>query len=623
MSEIKTFKGAGGGRAPKVTVPTLTPDTLRSKDKVEIILGLCEGPIKGPRYGDRSFWVGDTPLQNIDGSYNFISFYKETAIGVDDPEPIDMKLGGQFNSTSVGVSLAKNTPVTRQTGNNIDFIDVRLSIDTLNYSDTEGTFETDVWVRIEYRKQSDTTWQKFWGQDLKIFGKTGSRYTKDFRSRVENVDEPYLIRVTALSDRETFDKDKAWYRHLSWDSFQEGIQEDPVFPYLATTHLLAESTDQFSSIPQFGEDIDGLIIRIPSNYDPELRTYDGIWDGTFELAYSNNPAWVLYDVVMNERYGLIVDYPDINLDKYDVYEAAQWCDEIVNGEPRFMFDAIIDSARSSKELARYIAGTFNATFSENLSGNISLVVDKMDAASHIFTQENIYGDFEYSYTDMANRYNDITVSFRNPEMNWEVDRRRVFKQELIDKFGRIEYDFVDVGAIRESQAIRDAWYKLITANTETEMVTFKTNRLGQFVSIFETILICDKDMGSGLSGRIKSINPDSPNIVNLRDPVFIEPGIEYIYKMKLNSGDMLLTKLSSSQPTGVTYELHLDTILPIEDTPYKAVFTLENDEELGYARPYRVLSIEEDDGNVDMVIITAININRLKYEQAANGDILL
>jgi len=613
------FSGAKGGGGGSAQAAVRTPDNLRSKDTVEVILGIAEGPIYGLKDGAKSFYIGDTQLQNVNGAFNFSTVQLQVRPGTDADEAIIPMLGGQSSNSSVNVTLFKGTAVTRQTQSGaIDFIDVRMVISHLESVTDTGSYGTSVTFSIEYKALSSGTWIKAYGEDITLKGKTTSPYVYETRIPVDKIGEPYEIRVTKYSDENT----TSYFANISWESFQETIAGDVYYPNTATAHLVVESSDQFSSIPQWSGIYRGLLIRLPSNYDPSTRTYTGVWDGSWQIAWSNNPAWCLYDYVSNDRYGMRAYYPDLNLDKYDVYEAGRWCDEMVPDgrggmQPRYTFNAYITEARPGKELARYIAGVFNSALFDDLNGTAYLKVDKDDNANHLFTIENVYeGVFEYSYTDITSRYNDITVSFRNPNLNWSEDRRRVANNTMIGQNGRIPLDFIAVGCIDEHEAIRRAQYKLITANTETCIVQFKTNRLGQFVKPFDVVLIADPDMGYGLSGRVKEVLEDRTKI-SLRTPLYLEAGVSYDITFTMADGTYLKTNLVNTVK-GYNTVLEFGAPLPETNLPDRTVFSLEHPVYIGLPRPFRVTKVIEEDGNPDMFSIEAININRNKWYDSDN-----
>lgn len=611
---LKGSKGGGGGGGN----PVQTPDNLRSKDTVEVVLALSEGPIKGLKDGKKSFNVGDTPLQNQSGELNFTTFVLNLFPGTDAPDPVVPILGGQGSNSPVNVPLATNTPLVRQTSlQNIDYIDIRLAFTRLFKSDNTGTYNHSAVFRIEYKQSSLSTWNKVFNQDITLTGKTTSTYVKEFRIAVPNVADTYDLRITKLSPANT----ESLFSDFSWESFQETIATPRSYPNTAVIQVCGEASDQFSSIPTWSGIYEGLIIKVPTNYDPVARTYTGAWDGSWQLAYTNNPAWCLYDFVMNDRYGIKSYYTEINLDKYDVYDAAQWCDGMVPDgqggmQPRYTFNSLISEPRSGKELARYIAGVFNATFYDDLNGKAYLRVDKDDDSQHVFMKENVTeAGFEYGYTDITTRYNDVTVSFNNPDLDWQEDRRRIYNQASIDKFGRIPLDFIAVGCTNEHEALRRAQYKMITSLTENCIVNFTTNRLGSIVNPFDVILICDPDMGYGISGRVKSFSGDR-TVCTLRDPIYLEVGVNYYASFTLNDGSQFKAPLIDVLP-GYNMQLTFQDSLP-SNMPEKATFALEAEGYIGLPRPFRVTKVEEGDGSIDSFNIEAININRNKFYDSDN-----
>lgn len=627
MQDKKSYiSGAKGSSSSGSSTAVRTPDNLRSEDTVEVLLGLGEGPWKGLKDGLKSFYIGDTALQNQNDSYNFEGFVLEFFPGVDEASPVVFSLGGTTSNNAVGLTLASGVSVTRQTeSGDIDYIDVRLAISQLYTVNDSGTYNASMTLRIEYKALSAATWTKMYGEDITLSGKTTSSYAREFRIPVERISEAYEVRVTKVSS----DTTTTYIAEVAWESYQEVVAEQVSHNNTAMLRLTGKASDQFSSIPDWAGDYETKIIKVPTNYDPETREYTGIWDGTFKMAYSNNPAWCLYDFVMSDRFGIASYYPDVVLNKYDVYEAAQWCDELVpdgvgGTQPRYTMNLYMTEARSGKELASYMAGAFNSVIFDDLNEMAFLKVDKDDDATHIFTKENVIdGKFDYSYTDITSRYNDITVSFLNEKLDFTEDRRRVKDDVLILRNGPIPLDFIAVGCIDAHEAVRRAQNKLLTANTETCMVTFKTNRKGQFVNPFDVMLICDPDMGYGISGRIKSLN-STRDVITLRDPIYLEAGIAYTIKIELADGSTLESTMTGTFK-GYNTVLRLNATLPEDIVPDKTVFTLEHSTLLGTPRPFRVLKVEEVDGSPDEYSIEGININRNKWYDSDNvtysGDI--
>jgi predicted phage tail protein len=676
------IKGSGGGGAP--ASPTRTPDTLRSKDEVEIVLGISEGEIYG-LVGDsmiekgKNFYVGDTPLVSPDGNKNFGEFelFEYTGDGVN--ETLQLTKGGATISHDVNVQLEQNVAVVRQgtqtaevfdvvslppagvftgsvyrvttdglsegfwtwTGTDwrrvndpyVHFLEVRMLITQLYKEDDDGIFEYNIEWQIEYKRSNepDTAYRAAYpSATVRIHGKTTSNYVKEFRWGVPQSTVPYTIRITQLTKPRDQEDDGSKIAESTWESFQEVNAESLIMPDLAFIHLVGQASDQFSSLPEFSGVFRGRTVRVPSNYNPTTRVYTGVWDGTFVVAYTNNPAWCLYDFVTHDRYGLSAFTP-MELDKYDVYEAAKWCDVMVpdgkgGTHARWTFNHLIAEARSGPEMARFMAGMFNAAFFDDGNGKAYLRVDKDDEASVLFGPENVVdGIFDYSFSDITTRYNQIAVAFDNPILQWAQDRRQVHSPAHIDKFGIIPFDFIAVGCTNAQEALRRAQYKLLTSTTEVMSVTFQTNRMGGFVNPFDVILLSDPDLGFGVTRRLVTID-ESRTQVTLRDAFYLENGINYKAKFQIpnpaypenDSNEFILIERNIVSGNGYASTLTFTQALP-SGIPEYAIFSIEQQSGgIGLPKPFRVLKVEEVDGEVDIIRIMAVELNRNKWYDVDN-----
>lgn len=445
--------------------------------------------------------------------------------------------------------------------------------------------------------------------EISITAKTTQVFPKEFRIPVKRINEPYMIRVVKTSPINTTEL----FFDITWESFQEVTAKPYKFPALAATQLVARASEQFSSIPDFSGIYQGRIIRVPSNYDPVARTYTGVWDGTWKLAYSNNPAYVANDLVQNDRYGMNAYYP-ITLSKWDVYDAGVWCDtRTTDGRPRFTYNGLISDPRGGRDALNYICGIFAGRFFDDGNGTGVIKVDRDGGAAVVFAPENVVdGIFTYSFTEISTRHNDITVAFTNPDLNWAEDRRRVSDQDHIDQYGRIPHNFVAVGCTSAEEAIVRARYHLITGIKETMMVNFKTNRMGLYMSPYDVILLSDPDMEFGVTGRVQAVT--GPRKIKLREPIHLEPGFSHRISFQLISeatNDFVVETRNLTSATGSLTELNVTTDLPT--LPADAVFTIEQTN--GDAAPvaFRVMSISEIDGDPDNVEIQAMQMHRAKW----------
>lgn len=438
---------------------------------------------------------------------------------------------------------------------------------------------------------------------LRISGTTRTTYPKEVRIPVARINEPYDIRVTRLSIKE----DKTYFGQVLWESYQEVVRDTVSFPDLAVAHLTIKATDTFTQIPDMTGIYEGRIIQVPTNYDPVARTYAGIWDGTFKLAYTNNPGWVAYDLVMNSRYGKNAYYPEV-LDKWAVYDFAKHCD--LHG---FTFNEWITEPRSINETINYVVGLAGGRYVDRGDGFSTILFDADDQpAVTLFSNANVAeGAFTYSFTDITSRKNDYAVSFVNPQLNWREDRLRVFDQDAIDAHGRNPEEFIAVGCTDEEEAVKRGRLRLVTALTEKTMVNFKTNRQGLYIQPFEVILIADEDTSSVITGRLANTAPLPAGTVTLqlRDAIYLEatPGLSITFTVSDNAGGLKVVSYPiAATSVGRVTQIRLDRALtaPLQE---KAVFSI------GTPKAFRILTIEEPDGEPDNISITAMEVNRLKW----------
>ncbi len=309
------------------------PDNLRSEDQMECVLGLCEGEIEGfysatDGYdGLDSLMLNDTSFRNLDGSLNFDDSTVYLYNGTADQGPIQPVLGGLARSRSVGVSLAYAVPVTRTSmgGTDINFLDVRLVINALYDNDSYWEGSLSCSFKIEWKLTALTRWTS---KTVTVTGKTtSSSFVREVRVPVspdETTNNRYDIRVTLLTQ-----SSGNFVAQATWESFHE-VQRYPErgFENTAVLHFWCKATNQISALPEISGIYKCMRVRVPSNFNPTTRTYTGIWDGSFVTAWTDDPAWCLYDLVMNDRYGLNA-YGPITLNKWDVYRASKFCNRFV------------------------------------------------------------------------------------------------------------------------------------------------------------------------------------------------------------------------------------------------------------------------------------------------------
>ncbi|MFM1788272.1 MAG: hypothetical protein RLZZ166_739, partial [Pseudomonadota bacterium] len=328
--------GAGGGKGGggSARVAQEAPDSLRSKAYARVVDLVCEGEIEGLAAGLQSVYLDDTPIQNSDGSYNFTGVTLEARTGTQQQNYIP-GFSSVENEVSVGVECKYDQPVVRSiTDPDVDAVRIKVSIPTLTLQDTTNGDLNGTLVTYAIDLQSRGAGYVQILQDT-VSGKTSSRYQRSYYVPLSGTG-PWDVRLRRI----TADSTQTSLQNKTFlESYTEVIESKLRYPNSALMALRVDAS-QFTSIPRRSYDLKLLRVRIPSNYFPETRSYAGVWDGSFKVAWTDNPAWCFYDLVTNTRYGLGNYILESQVDKWALYRVAKYCDELVpNGlggyEPRF------------------------------------------------------------------------------------------------------------------------------------------------------------------------------------------------------------------------------------------------------------------------------------------------
>ena len=652
-----TYIGSGG---KKPRTPVITNDNLFSKDKVEILLGVGEGPILGLEDGLKSFFAGDVPLNDKDGQPIIKDLVATPYQGNSTPQVINFALGGESASTSVGVNILQKSPVVRYTPENfrgkINKLDIRLNIAQLFREESNGdvlnnTAEfrieyktargTDPWVVLDFTNAtpngpnpfpnlSGITFQVATHTDTKnkyqLIGKTGSGFVIDFRVTVAPItDDDYVIRVTKFNPDTDNSVNLKVACDIVFDSFQTIYQVSRSFTNTALMHVTGRANDQFSDIPDFYGIYKGLVTKVPSNrvenavgddcYEPD------IWNGALTPAWHSNPAWVLYDLLDNPRYGMRRYAPTLNIYTQDFYEAGVYCDNGVSNyfgtgdEKRYTMNITLAENQNGWETLQNLAGAFDAVLYDDGEGNVRLKVDKWVEPRVLFTPETATVEgINYSFTDINTQYNSITVSFTNPERGWQETRLKVKNDTFIDLNGEIPLDFVAVGCTSESEALRRAHARLLTANHEKTIAAFTTTRLGLILDPLEIVYLADPLMGWGVSGRISHT---SGNFIYLRD------GLAHI--LVSTPADIYIQTTTGIYQGTVTVTQTNPAILLVTSAGFETLdlpeltqfclgnFTTSSGSLIRGPKPFRITAIEPSK-DYNTFQLTALEVYKDKYD---------
>jgi hypothetical protein len=696
---------------------TQRPDTLRSNDVFEGVLGICAGPIKGLANGLKSLKINGTPVEDASGTANF----KEMVVTISNgdpalhPQKIELALGSGGAPTTVNASLPNtNTSgtvpgdwVSRSVTNlNAAFIDLRFVVSQLYTQDKEGVREATANLEIQMKPTGMTTWinpslatptssysasgitvapgiaahllqENFTGGGswvpeanngyLDITGKTMSPYVKELRVMVPNTgayaNVGWDIRVRLREPANIDDDPNFTKRTISWESISAGytttLGDAPGWQGVATTRVYGKATDDFQGIPTYEGIYDTKLVSVPPSgvYNPTTRQYTGaFWDGSFSKAYTNDPAWVINDVLADGIFGISSLAPGSYLNKWDALEVSKWCSELVwDGDsgthPRYSLNFRSEAPQKANEFVQYLAGAVGGFAWDNGNGEWRIKVDKPEAPSDIVTLETIEGEFSYSHTDISTRYNDITVVFQNEEMDFREDRVRVYDEESIELYGRKPTTIVGVGCTNRQEAVRRGHLRLRASKNETRMVNYVTNRRGRLLTPFCTILIADSDLGylipdgattsadvdpfnNRTTGRVTAL--DGPRTtLTLRDTVRLELGVTYVLHFAIpNPGytpdattqpsdptwdqptiSLTRTIVNSSAQRGDTKTLYLGSALPAGTPEFLAV-AIEASGLPAIPKLYRVLGLKIDEQSPERVAVSAIEVDPGKWAAA-------
>lgn len=508
---------AGGGSA---STPVEDPNSLRAKEYARIIDIVSEGEIGGLVNGKGSIYLEGVPLQNADGVDN----YQGMSMVFQPGTPAQGYVPGFSyveTETQVGVKVEFATPVVRSIANpQLTSARVRVSVPTLTTTDvTTGDIKGGtVGVAIDVQASGGGWVNVHWDG---ITGKCVTKYVRQYTVPLAG-SAPWNIRVRRTSpDAATTNIQDTIY----FESFTEVIDVKLKRPNTAYFAVQADSS-QFSSVPTRSYKLKGRIIRVPSNYDAEAKTYSGMWDGTFKLAYSSNPAWVYYDLVTHPRYGLQKFADTSATDIWNLYEIGQYCDERVpdgfgGQEPRYTCNHYINSQKAAYELLNDIASNFDAIPTYG-SGAIGITQDAPRDAVHQYTPSNVLnGKFTYSEsTAMSERHSVVRVTWNDPDNHYKRAIEVVVNEDLVRTWGYRPADIVAVGCTSRGQAQRRGRRLLYTEATEADTVSFSVASDGAFVFPGHVIEIADplKNGQKRLGGRIKAATINTIEVDQWENP---------------------------------------------------------------------------------------------------------
>lgn len=583
--------GGGGKGGGSSRTPVEQPDSLHNTSFAAVLDAVGNGEMSGPVHADqplRDIYLDGTPIQNADGSLNFRNVQVDYRVGTQDQEHI-AGFPAAANVVSVGSEVAVKTPWT-QLITNPDLSAVRVSLhwpQLLTAVESGKSAGDRVGARVEYAIDLAVGSGSFVNVlTSAVDGKTINGYTRTHRIDLPVGAQGWTVRVRRTTPDSS---NSAVQDRMLIQAYAEVIDGKFRYPMTALVGIRVDA-EQFQAIPTRAYHWRGQVIRVPSNYDPQSRTYSGVWDGTFKRAWSNNPAWVFYDMLTNRLYGLGDRIDASMIDRYALYQIGAYCDQMVSDgqggtEPRFVCNTYLQSSADALRVINDLASVFRGmTYWAN--GQAVAVADM--PSDPVYTYPNarvVNGRFNYIGADLTTLKTVALVSWNDPTDFYRAKVEVVTDYDGVRKYGIRKTELVAFGCTSRGQAQRVGLYHLYTSRMEQGGVSFSVGLDGVIPQPGSVIKIADRNRaGRRLGGLIRSAT-SSQITLDAEHPVKIGDQ----FTVNLPSGR------SQSRPVS-RVDGRVVTVTPaFSSTPVaQAAWAVEADDlSLQYAR---VVSIKERDG---------------------------
>ncbi|HHA1275539.1 TPA: host specificity protein J [Enterobacter hormaechei subsp. xiangfangensis] len=600
--------GRKGGSSSSRT-PTEQPDDLQSVAKAKILVALGEGEFAGQLTG-KDIYLDGTALENADGSQNFSGVTWEFRSGTQAQKYIQ-GIPGTENEISVGTEVTSATAWTRTfTNTQLSAVRLRLKWPSLFKQEDDGDL---VGYSVNYAIDLQTdggTWQTV--LNTSVTGKTTSGYERSHRIDLPQAGSTWTIRLRKI----TADANSAKIGDtMTLQSFTEVIDAKLRYPNTALLYIEFDSSQFNGSIPQISCEPRGRVIRVPDTYDPETRSYSGTWTGAFKWAWTDNPAWIFYDLVVSDRFGLGHRLTAANIDKWTLYQVAQYCDQMVpdgkggdGTEPRYICNVYIQDRNDAYTVLRDFAAIFRGMTYWG-GDQIVALADMPRDVDYSYTRANVVGGrFTYSSSTTKTRYTTALVSWSDPGNAYADAMEPVFEQALVARYGFNQLEMTAIGCTRQSEANRKGRWGILT-NNKDRVVSFDVGLDGNIPQPGYIIAVADELLsGKVMGGRISAVNGRVIKLDRVADAA---------------AGDRLILNLPSGASQSRTIQAvngeSVTVTTAYSETPQaEAVWVVESNEL--YAQQYRVVSVaDNDDGTFT---ITGAWHDPDKYARIDTGAII-
>ncbi|HHN5881619.1 phage tail protein [Enterobacter kobei] len=501
---IQGAKGGGGS----AHTPVEQPDDLLSVAKLKMLIAVSEGEIQGDLTAQNIF-LNDTPLANDSGEYNFSGVKWEFRKGTQDQTYI-AGMPQVDNELAVGTTVTTTAPWTRQFTNlSLDAIRIKLSLPVQYlYKDNGDMVGTVTEYAIDLSTDGGA-WKTV--VNGKFDGKTTTEYQRDHRIDLPKSTSGWSVRVRRITADASGSNSKL-VNAFKVFSYAEVIDSKLRYPLTALLYVEVDSSQFNGSAPKVTCKIKGKLIKVPDNYDPTTRTYSGSWSGGFKMAWSNNPAWIFYDLVLDEIYGMGTRVDASMVDKWALYSIAQYCDEMVSDgaggtEPRFTCNVFIQSQEDAWQVLNDLAAVFRGI---TFWGNDQIYVQAdvpQDDVDWVYNVSNVIdGLFTYAGGSYKNRYSSCLVSWSDPQNHYSDTVEGVYDSALVERYDVRQTSLTAIGCTSQSEAHRRGRWVLLS-NAKDGTVSFGVGLDGYIPLPAEIIGVADPfRSGKENGGRISAVN---------------------------------------------------------------------------------------------------------------------
>ena len=602
---MQIIEGQKGG-SKKPHKPYEQPDNLRSTAKLKMLIALSEGEVAGG-VTPQNIFIDKTPLANPDGTFNFKGVRWEFRNGSQTQDYIQ-GMPEVSNELKANFIVKTDKPWVRSFSNlDLDAVRIKLSLPThIEYKDNGDMVGTVTNYAIDLSVDGSAFETVING---KFDGKTTSEYQRDHRINLPNAIQGWTIRVRRITPDSTSGK---LVNKFGVFSYAEVIDSKFRYPNTALLYVELDASEFNGSVPLVTCRLKGKIVQVPDNYDPISRTCSGEWNGTFKMAYTNNPAWLTHYLMRDEIAGMGDKIESSMIDKWAIYQLAQYCDQMVSDgrggkEPRFTCNEYIQSQRDAYTVLKDLAASFRGiTFWGN--DQIYLTADMpQPAPDFIYHPSNVVGDFVYAGGSYKNRYTSCMVAYSNPDNHYCDDIETVWDHDLMRRYNVNVMKLTAIGCTSQSEAQRRGRWALLS-NVKDGVVTFTVGLDGYIPLPARIIGIADPSRsGKENGGRIHAV---SGKKITLDRAVDYEAGDRLVINLPDGTAQSRTIKSISDDKRTITVTANYK-IPPVVD----AVWCIDSDNiAIQY---YRVTGISARENQ--QFTITAIQHDPDKFKYIDDG----